>query len=47
MVIFILAAVGVIGIFSLMVVFGASALNATDDELLDEDHEQWPENDDP
>lgn len=47
MVIFILAAIGVIGIFSLMVVFGASALNATDDELLDEDHEQWPENDDP
>lgn len=29
-----------------MVVFGASTLNATDDELLDEDHEQWPENDD-
>jgi len=46
MVLFILAAVGVIGIFCVMVVLGASALNASDDDLLDEDHEHWPENDD-
>ena len=47
MILFILAAVGVLGIFSLMVVLGASALNASDDDLLDENHEHWPEDDDP
>ena len=47
MILFVLAAVGVLGIFSLMVVLGASALNASDDDLLDENHEHWPEDDDP
>ena len=47
MILFILAAVGVLGIFSLMVVLGASALNASDDDLLDEKHEHWPEDDEP
>lgn len=47
MILFILAAVGVLGIFSLMVVLGASALNVSDDDLLDEKHEHWPEDDDP
>ena len=47
MILFVLAAVGVLGIFSLMVVLGASVLNASDNDLLDEKHEHWPEDDDP
>lgn len=47
MILFVLAAVGVLGIFSLMVVLGTSTLNASDDDLLDEKHEHWPDNNDP
>lgn len=47
MILFILAAVGVLGIFGFMVVLGTSALKASDDDLLDEKHEHWPEDDDP
>lgn len=47
MILFFCVAIGILCIFFAMVVFGVSALNASDDELLDEKHEQWPKDEEP